>query len=48
MLLPGVCLLRSLVEALGVMRFRVTARDLRWGIVLGAGEVASAEPAGGS
>jgi exopolyphosphatase/pppGpp-phosphohydrolase len=35
LLLPGLAIMRGTVRALRAERFRITARGLRWGVVLG-------------
>ena len=35
--LPGLTLLESIVGILGVNRFYITPRDLRWGVILSKG-----------
>ena len=39
LLLPGLVLLSSLLDSAGICSFRVTARDLRWAVVIRGGAV---------
>lgn len=44
LLLPGLVLLSALLDSAGISRFRVTARDLRWAVVMRAGPAARFGP----